>query len=97
MVAGCAENWARRLAQCHTRCLTRSHWPVGSSVDRHLVGHRSPPLRPLGQVGTRRKIGQPRVAKGQQGAAISIPTQKGLLFTPDHPRLSCCSDFKDAK
>jgi hypothetical protein len=57
---------------------------VGLSVDRYDGGASFPgPLRPLGQVGTRGKIGRPRVAEGQRGAE-----DYGEAFGPMYPRAS---------
>ena len=35
--------------------------------------------------------------QGQLGAAIDVPHVNGSPFSPDHPRLVCCNDFKGGR
>jgi hypothetical protein len=56
---------------------------------------RSPAPSPVGQVGIARADRAARVPRGDRDGNRR-PTKMGLLFPPDHPRLACCNDFKDA-
>jgi hypothetical protein len=68
---------------------------TNTAVDPRTLVPLHPP-RPLGQVGRRRKIGQPRVANGVIGAASDGPCALGLLFPVTTPGLVCSNDFKSA-
>jgi hypothetical protein len=78
----------------HSRARTG---PSGSQLSNTMVDAALWPLRPLGQVGLARVV---RAAKGRLGgqgqlaAAIDVPRANGSPFSPDHPRLVCCNDFK---
>jgi hypothetical protein len=61
-----------------------------------MVGHRSPAPSPpwAGRDGKGRsgQQGWRRASEGDNGC----PPANGSRFSPGHPRLGCCNDFKDA-